>query len=88
MDVQTNEVLLEGLGMPHSPVWSEDEGCLHFLESAKGSVTRYFPETGAVETAVQTDRFCVALPFTRAWRLWVSPNSESRRPPSKSYAER
>ena len=36
MDVQTNEVLLEGLGMPHSPVWSEDEGCLHFLESAIG----------------------------------------------------
>ena len=61
MDVQTNEVLLEGLGMPHSPVWSEDEGCLYFLESAKGSVTRYTPETGAVETAVQTDRFLRGL---------------------------
>ena len=61
MDVQTNEVLLEGLGMPHSPVWSENDGCLHFLESAKGSVTRYTPETGAVETVIQTDRFLRGL---------------------------
>ena len=48
MDVTTNEILLSGLSMPHSPRWHQD--CLWFLESGKGSLNRY--ENGrAVEVA-------------------------------------
>ncbi len=39
MDIRTNEVLLSGLSMPHSPRWHAND--LWFLESGKGRLCRY-----------------------------------------------
>ena len=61
MDVESNEVLLEGLAMPHSPAWNEEEGCLYFLESAIGALSRYFPASGKHEIVMKTDRFVRGL---------------------------
>jgi tetratricopeptide (TPR) repeat protein len=39
MDITTNEVLLKGLSMPHSPRWHQEK--LFFLESGKGAISEY-----------------------------------------------
>jgi uncharacterized protein (TIGR03032 family) len=50
MDIKTNEVLIEGLSMPHSPRWYQDT--LYFLESGKGSISYYdFKKKKAIEIA-------------------------------------
>ncbi|PLX96586.1 MAG: hypothetical protein C0620_02195 [Desulfuromonas sp.] len=46
MDVVTNEILLDGLSMPHSPRWHQDQ--LWFLESGKGALSRLDLDTGEV----------------------------------------
>ena len=38
MDVDTNEILLRGLSMPHSPRWYRDQGWV--LESGQGSIAK------------------------------------------------
>lgn len=50
MDIKTNEVLLEGLSMPHSPRWHQ--GKLYLLESGKGAISYYdFDKKEAIEIA-------------------------------------
>jgi len=50
MDIKTNEILLEGLSMPHSPRWYQDK--LYLLESGKGAISYYdFKEKKAIEIA-------------------------------------
>lgn len=39
MDIKTNEVLVDGLSMPHSPRWHQDT--LYVLESGKGAISYY-----------------------------------------------
>jgi uncharacterized protein (TIGR03032 family) len=39
MDIKTNEILLSGLSMPHSPRWHQKK--LYFLESGKGAISYY-----------------------------------------------
>lgn len=51
MDLETNEVLVRGLSMPHSPRWYA--GQLWVLESGRGSLSKVSLETGEV-TAVAT----------------------------------
>jgi len=66
MDVETNEILLRGLSMPHSPRWYNNR--LYLLESGQGSLsvvernaTRYSPHEGALRA-----RILATLPgFTR-----------------------
>jgi uncharacterized protein (TIGR03032 family) len=46
MDIDTNEILADGLSMPHSPRWHQD--AIWFLESGKGAMCRLDPVTGEV----------------------------------------
>lgn len=61
IDVPSNKVLLEGLAMPHSPVWEHEESCLYFLESAQGVLSRYVPSSGQHDVVMKTDRFVRGL---------------------------
>ncbi len=61
MDIQTNKVLLEGLSMPHSPRWHKDR--IWFLESGKGSICQYDPETGKSKEVARVPG------FTRGFQL-------------------
>jgi uncharacterized protein (TIGR03032 family) len=48
MDITTNEILLTGLSMPHSPRWYQEK--LWLLESGKGSLSYYdFEKKKAIE---------------------------------------
>lgn len=50
MDIKTNEVLVRGLSMPHSPRWHQDK--LYVLESGKGALSYYdFKTKKLVEVA-------------------------------------
>lgn len=55
MDVVTNEILLEGLSMPHSPRWHQNQ--LWFLESGKGALSRLDLETREVTEVAQVPGF-------------------------------
>ncbi|MEM9273107.1 MAG: TIGR03032 family protein [Cyanobacteria bacterium P01_F01_bin.143] len=44
IDVETNEILVQGLSMPHSPRWHQ--GALWFLNSGQGELCRFDPKTG------------------------------------------
>ena len=46
MDLDTNEIVLRGLSMPHSPRWYQ--GQLWFLESGQGSLARADLPAGAL----------------------------------------
>jgi uncharacterized protein (TIGR03032 family) len=61
IDIASGELVTEGLSMPHSPRWQEDQ--LWVLESGTGGVVKVDPATGRRDTVVQ-------LPgFTRGWAL-------------------
>lgn len=50
MDIQSNEILAQGLSMPHSPRWHQ--GRLWLLESGKGALSYYdFDQQAVVEVA-------------------------------------
>lgn len=50
MDIKTNEILIDGLSMPHSPRWYR--GKLYLLESGKGAISYYdFDTRKTVEIA-------------------------------------
>ena len=61
MDVETNEVLLRGLSMPHSPRWYEDQ--LWLLESGRGSLARVDFEHGTWNTVSEVPGFTRGLDF-------------------------
>ncbi len=61
MDVTTNEVICDGLSMPHSPRVYQDQ--LWVLESGKGSLSKVDPETGKVETIATLPGFTRGLDF-------------------------
>ena len=61
LDVETNEIRLRGLSIPHSPRWYQDT--LWFLESGQGSLARADLQQGTWQTVA-------ALPgFTRVLDL-------------------
>jgi uncharacterized protein (TIGR03032 family) len=55
MDIQTNEILLKGLSMPHSPRWHQ--GKLWFLESGKGTLSWVDIKTKKVTEVVKVPGF-------------------------------
>ncbi len=61
MDIETNEILLRGLSMPHSPRWYN--GKLWVLESGKGSLSWVDLEQGRPVAIAQLPGFTRGLDF-------------------------
>ena len=61
IDIETNEVLLRGLSMPHSPRWYRDN--LWLLESGKGSFAKVDLTNKKLETIVNLPGFTRGIDF-------------------------
>jgi uncharacterized protein (TIGR03032 family) len=61
MDVPSNEVILRGLSMPHSPRWHD--GRLWVLESGKGTLSVADLDAGTTETVAELPGFTRGLVF-------------------------
>ena len=61
LDLDTNEIVLQGLSMPHSPRWYQ--GQLWFLESGQGSLARVDLQRRRWETVAQVPGFTRGLDF-------------------------
>lgn len=61
MEVETGEILLQGLSMPHSPRWYRDR--LWVLESGDGGIGYLDPTTGKLETVARLPGFTRGLDF-------------------------
>lgn len=61
MDVTSNQMICEGLSMPHSPRWYRDQ--LWVLESGNGGLCTVDPATGEVTTVVELPGFTRGLDF-------------------------
>ncbi len=61
IDVDSNEILLRGLSMPHSPRWYQ--GKLWLLESGDGSIGTVDLQTGKYEAVAQVPGFTRGLSF-------------------------
>ena len=61
MDIDTNEMIIEGLSMPHSPRWYKDK--LWVLESGAGQLVVVDEKTGAKNVVAEVPGFCRGLDF-------------------------
>lgn len=61
MDVETQEIIVSGLSMPHSPRWYRDQ--LWVLESGEGSLARVDLKSGTLETVAHLPGFTRGLAF-------------------------
>lgn len=61
MDVDSNEILLRGLSMPHSPRWYQNR--LWMLESGEGNLSVIDQERGSAETIAQVPGFTRGIDF-------------------------
>lgn len=61
MDVDSNEILLHGLTMPHSPRWYQDR--VYFCNSGLGLVCSYDPSSGKEETIAELQGFTRGMDF-------------------------
>ena len=61
MDIETNEILAQGLSMPHSPRWYANK--LWVLESGEGSLATVDRASGQLETVAQCPGFTRGLDF-------------------------
>ncbi|HVL00973.1 MAG TPA: TIGR03032 family protein [Dongiaceae bacterium] len=61
MDVTRNEILLDGLTMPHSPRWHE--GHLYFCDSGHGRVCRFNLHSGQAQTLLEVPGFTRGISF-------------------------
>lgn len=61
MDVQTNEILVRNLSMPHSPRWYRDT--LWVLESGQGTLSKVNLATGTLEPVVYLPGFTRGIDF-------------------------
>jgi len=61
MDVERNEILLDGLLMPHSPRYYR--GHVYLCDSGTGRVLKYCPDTGEVSTLIQLQGFPRGMNF-------------------------
>ena len=59
MDVETDEIILDGLAMPHSPRMHNDD--LYLLQSAKGELIKVNTEGKSYEVVKKFDGFCRGL---------------------------
>lgn len=67
VDVETNQILVEGLSMPHSPRWYNNQ--LFVLESGKGSIGRVDLANGRVDTIAELPGFTRGLAFLGPYAL-------------------
>lgn len=61
MDIRSNEIIAEGLSMPHSP--RMHEGSLYFLNSGEGELVKLNPATGAREVICFCPGYARGLSF-------------------------
>lgn len=61
LDVETNDLICQGLSMPHSPRWYADK--LWVLESGNGSVATVDLKTGQLTTVVELPGFTRGIDF-------------------------
>ncbi|MEM6518084.1 MAG: DUF4915 domain-containing protein, partial [Cyanobacteria bacterium P01_C01_bin.70] len=61
MDITTNEVIVRGLSMPHSPRWYRDR--LWVLESGRGTLAQVDLVTGTLTTVVELPGFTRGIDF-------------------------
>jgi uncharacterized protein (TIGR03032 family) len=61
LDVETGEVILRGLSMPHSPRWYRDR--LWVLESGKGSLSVLDPDSKSLRTVATLPGFTRGIDF-------------------------
>ena len=61
MDIESNEIVLEGLSMPHSPRWYQDR--LWVLESGNGSFGYVDLKSGKYESIIELPGFTRGLEF-------------------------
>jgi uncharacterized protein (TIGR03032 family) len=61
MDIESSEVVVSGLSMPHSPRWYRDK--LWLLESGQGTLATADLDTGKVETVLELPGFTRGLAF-------------------------
>ena len=63
MDIESNEILLRGLSMPHSPRWYQ--GKLWVLESGEGSLAAVDLDRRTWQTVAQVPGFTRGIDFRR-----------------------
>ncbi|MEM9305477.1 MAG: TIGR03032 family protein [Pseudomonadota bacterium] len=61
MSVEHNEIIVDGLIMPHSPRWHD--GYVYFCNSGEGLLCRLEPSGGAVETVAELQGFTRGMDF-------------------------
>lgn len=61
MDVESNQILVDGLAMPHSPRWYNDR--VYFCNSGHGLVCTYHPQTQQTETLAEVPGFTRGMDF-------------------------
>jgi len=61
MDITDNQLICQGLSMPHSPRWYQDQ--LWVLESGAGSLAKVDEKTGELTTVIELPGFTRGLDF-------------------------
>ena len=59
IDIESNDIIAEGLSMPHSPRWHEDS--LYFLNSGQGELVKLNPDSGDQEAICFTPGYARGL---------------------------
>ena len=67
MDVESNEMIVEGLSMPHSPRWYRNK--LWVLESGAGQLITLDEKTGEKTVIAQVPGFCRGIDFIDRYAL-------------------
>ena len=67
MDIESNEIILGGLSMPHSPRWYK--GKLWVLESGLGQLITVDEKTGEKTVVAQVPGFCRGIDFIERFAL-------------------
>ena len=67
MDIESNEIIIEGLSMPHSPRWYQDK--LWVLESGAGQLITVDPATGRKTVVAEVPGFCRGIDFIERYAL-------------------
>lgn len=61
MSVQSNEILVDGLAMPHSPRWYNDQ--VYFCNSGLGQICSYQPQSKNTQTIAEVPGFTRGMDF-------------------------
>ena len=67
MDIESNEIIAEGLSMPHSPRWYRDK--LWVLESGAGQLLTIDPQSGEKTVIAEVPGFCRGIDFIERYAL-------------------